>query len=292
MPSFLSTPAFTSRRLSALALALCIAVLLFQQGARALPQATDALRFFNNFFVTGGYVVGGVGLWNTGSGTINMSQPDARHDCRAGRCRRAGGLSLLAGRDLRESRCRRHSRDRPTFNGVAAEHPRWDLPPPRGRRWTTACPLNGGSGNRSTRSEPMSSGFWTWTRSGRRVVNKEGGYPVSLPNNGTARTLGASLVVIYRHSEPGDAAERHRAVRRHVREAAAATLRQRIEGFYDAASVTGRITYIAGSAQSNLNEILRIDTDGDPATVPAGTASLFDGASGNAWDNVTRQTAP
>ena len=48
------------------------AILLFQQGARALPQPTDALKFFNNVFVTGGYVVAGVGLWDTGSGTIDM----------------------------------------------------------------------------------------------------------------------------------------------------------------------------------------------------------------------------
>ena len=44
-------------------LALFVAILQFQQGARALPLPTDALKFFNNFFVTGDYVVGGVGLW-------------------------------------------------------------------------------------------------------------------------------------------------------------------------------------------------------------------------------------
>jgi hypothetical protein len=45
-----------------------------QQGARAVALPTDALRFFNNFFVTGDYVVGGVGMWNSGSGTINTSE--------------------------------------------------------------------------------------------------------------------------------------------------------------------------------------------------------------------------
>ena len=69
------------------------------------------------------------------------------------------------------------------------------------------------------------------------------------------------------------------------------TLHQRIEGFYDPANVPGRITYIAGSAQSNLNEMLRIDTDGDPATVPAGTPACSMARLGNAWDTVTRQTA-
>ena len=69
------------------------------------------------------------------------------------------------------------------------------------------------------------------------------------------------------------------------------TLRQRIEGFYDPASVPGQITYIAGSAQSGLGEVLRVDTDGDAATPPVSTSGLFAGAAGSAWDNVTRQTA-
>ncbi len=58
------------------------------------------------------------------------------------------------------------------------------------------------------------------------------------------------------------------------------TLNQRIEGFYDRTqNVPGRITYIAGSAQSGLGERL---------TGPfALQNNLFDGALGDSWDNVS-----
>jgi hypothetical protein len=60
------------------------------------------------------------------------------------------------------------------------------------------------------------------------------------------------------------------------------TLTQRIEGFYDPANVTGRITYIAGSAQSGLGERLT-----GPFSAQNG---LFNGGRGVAWDTVTRTT--
>ena len=60
------------RKWSALFISLFVAILQFQQGGRALPLATDALRYFNTFFITGDVVSGGVGLWNTGEGTINV----------------------------------------------------------------------------------------------------------------------------------------------------------------------------------------------------------------------------
>ena len=155
-----------------------------------------------------------------------------------------------------------------------------------------ACPINGGSGRKVyTFRADVQRFLDVDAQSGRRVVNKAGGYPVSLPNNTTARTLGASLVVIYKHPDPATPLNAIVLYDGTFVKQQPATLRQRIEGFYDPASVPGRITYIAGSAQSNLNEMLRVDTDGDPATVPAGVSGLFSGSSGNAWDTVTRQTA-
>ncbi len=181
-----------------------------------------------------------------------------------------------------------------TFNGVPLnETLAGNLPPtPAGVGTTTACPLNGGSANQVYTFRADVHKFLDVDSSGKRVINKQGGYPVSLPNNGTARTLGASLVMIYRSPSTATPLSAIVLYDGTFVKQQPGTLNQRIEGFYDAASVNGQITYIAGSAQSNLNEILRIDTDGNPATVPAGTASLFDGASGEAWDTVTRQTAP
>ena len=287
-----SIPEFKSRRFAALALALCVAILLFQQGARALPLPTDALKFFNNVFVTGSYVVSGVGLWNTGSGSINMGTPAApMSPAPAGADVLAAYLYWQVVTSADPALVDLHAAS--TFNDKPLGTPLgWDLPVRLGG--TDACLLNGGSGRRVYTFRADVQRFLDVDQSGRRVINKSGGYPVSLPNNATTRTLGASLVMIYRHPNPTPEMAMNAVVLydgTFVKQQPG-TLRQRIEGFYDPANVPGQITFIAGSAQSNLREVLRIDTDGNPATIPAGTSDLFDGALGNAWDNVTRQTAP
>ena len=103
------------------------------------------------------------------------------------------------------------------------------------------------------------------------------------------RTLGASLVMIYRHPDPATPLNAIVIYDGTFVKQQPVTLSQRIEGFYDPANVPGQITYIAGSAQSSLGEVLSVDTDGDAATRPVSTPNLFDGAVGSAWDNVTHR---
>src|SRR5437870_8975122 len=71
-----STYAAGLLRRSAAPFALGFVMLFAQSGGHA--QAADALNFFKNYFITGDYVVGGVGLRGTGvngfaTGTINMT---------------------------------------------------------------------------------------------------------------------------------------------------------------------------------------------------------------------------
>jgi hypothetical protein len=286
-------PAVRSRSLSAFAFAICLALLVFQQGARALPQPTDALRFFNNFFLTGGYVAAGVGLWNTGSGTIDMSHPPAPLTAAP------DGADVLATylywqvvTSVDPDVIDIHGAA--TFNGrPLGTHDESDLVPTTvGLGGTAACLLNGGGGGRKVytfRADVQK--FLDTDVSGKRVINKTGGYPVSLPNDSTARTLGATLVMVYRNPDPATPLNAIVFYDGTFVKQQPQTLNQRIEGFYDPASVPGQITYIAGSAQSGLGEVLQIDTDGDPVTPPTSTANLFNAALGEAWDTVTRQTA-
>ena len=284
---------FRSRRLSTFVFAVFMAVLLVQQGARALPQSSDALKFYNNFFVTGGYVVGGVGLWNDGSGSIDMSNPAPPMTAAP------NGAEVLAAflywqvvTSANPAVVDIHTDA--TFSGSPLGTPLdWDLPPTTvGLGGTDACPLNGTSGQKVyTFRADVQRFLDVDVQSGRRVINKQGGYHVRLPSNRTTRTLGASLVVIYRHPNPATPLNAIVLYDGTFVKQQPGTLRQRIEGFYDPASVPGQLTYIAGSAQSNLREVLRVDTDGDPVTPPVSTSDLFAGASGTAWDNVTRQTA-
>jgi hypothetical protein len=282
-----------SRQLSALASVVCVAVLLFQEGARAVPQPSDALRFFNNVFVTGGYVVGGVGLWNSGTGTIDMSNPAApMTPAPAGAEVLAAYLYWQVVASVDPDVVNIHAAS--TFNGSPLGIPLdGDLPPTTvGLGGTEACPLNGGNPRKVyTFRADVQRFLDVDVQSGRRVVNKPGGYPVALPNTSTARTLGASLVMIYRHPDPATPLKAIVMYDGTFVKQQPGTLNQRIEGFYDAASVPGQITYIAGSAQPNLREVLRVDTDGNPATIPSGTSDLFRAAAGDSWDNVTRQTA-
>ena len=264
---------------------LCILLLLSQQSGRALPLATDGLKFFNNFFVTGDVVVGGVGTWSTGSGTIHMGTP-APPMSAAPEGAEALAAFLYWQVVTSANPTTVDVNAGATFNGLPLDTPLGTqlLPTTQGVAvGTQACQLNGGSSKRvhTFRSDVLRF-LDVDTATGRRVINKVDGYPVVFANNGTTRTLGASLVVIYRHPDPAWPLSAIVISDGSFVKQQSATLHQRIEGFYDPKSVQGQITYVAGSAQSNLGERL---------TGPfASRNGLFSGSSGNAWDNVTVTT--
>ena len=64
-------------------LAAAVAALAVQYGTTGVVDArqpTPPLQFFKNYFVTGDYVVGGVGVNGNGKGTINISGVPADSD--------------------------------------------------------------------------------------------------------------------------------------------------------------------------------------------------------------------
>jgi len=263
---------------SAFLIILFVAILQFQQGGRALPLATDALRYFNTFFITGDVVSGGTGLWNTGQGTINVGAAPAGAEPLGAflywQVVTSANPSIV---DVNAGA---------TFNDVPLNVPLGTQLQPTERGvelGTQACPLNGGASRRvHTFRADVLSFLDSDPATGLRIINKVGGYPIAFPTGG--RVLGASLVVLYRSPDP---AARLNAIViydgtfvKHQ----SATLRQRIEGFYDPANVPGRLTYIGGGAQGSL---------GDTLTGPFATINnLFNASAGSAWDNVGRTTNP
>ncbi len=263
---------------SAFFVCLLVAILQFQQGSHALPLTTDALRYFNSFFITGDVVSGGVGLWDTGEGTINVGAAPAGAeplgaflywqvvtsadptlvDVNAGAEFNGVPLNVPLGTQLK-----------PTANGLLG-------------LGTQACSANGGPSSRvHTFRFDVLSFLDTDLVTGLRVINKAGGYPIDFPGGG-GHVLGASLVVLYRSPDPAAKLNAIVIYDGTFVKQPSVTLRQRIEGFYDPASVPGQITYIGGGAQANL---------GDTLTGPfAATNNLFSGSSGSAWDNVSRTT--
>ena len=267
----------TGGKWSAFFVCLLVAILQFQQGSHALPLATDALRYFNSFFITGDVVSGGVGLWDSGEGTINVGAAPAGAE--------ALGAFLYWQVVTSANPTIVDVNAGAEFNGVPLNVPLGTQLQPTAKGLelgTQACSAYGGVGSQvHTFRADVLSFLDSDLTTGLRVINKEGGYPIAFPGGG-GHVLGASLVVLYRSPDPAAKLSAIVIYDGTFVKQPSVTLMQRIEGFYDPANVAGQITYIGGSAQASL---------GDTLTGPfAAINNLFSGSSGSAWDNVSRTT--
>ncbi|MEQ1573768.1 MAG: Ig-like domain-containing protein [Vicinamibacterales bacterium] len=245
------------------------------------------LKFFKNYFVTGDYAVAGVGMDLAGtnglvSGVVNISGvPDGSEALAAFLYWQvvsptgadSGSLTAKFNHQLLST---------PASLPTPTEGPFAVVGNPLG---TESCPLTGGGpGNRvyAYRADVLR---FLDVVNGRHRIN--GNYTVELPDGGNSlqmpRAIGASLVVIYR--SPDMAAPLNAIViyDGNYTKQASQTMTQTIKGFYDPAPVAGKITHIAGSAQSLLSERLRV-----PGSV---VDNGFRSAQGPSWDNLTLVTA-
>ena len=235
---------------SAFVLALCSAVLLVPAGRARAPTAVGCVEVLQQRLRDRRLRRGRRRPVEHGQ-RHHRHGPSCRADeRRAGRRRRAGGVSLLAGRDIGRSRMlstftrRRRSTVRRWATPLG-----WDLPPTTGGLGGTgACQLNGGSGQQ---------GLYLPRR--RPAVSRRG-RPERAACHQQARRL-SRLVAEQRHGQnawrqsghdlpasgPGDAAERNRDLRRHVREASARHPPSAVEGFYDSATRPDRSPTLPGA---------------------------------------------
>ena len=240
-------------------------VLLFAQ--RGLAQ-DDALNFFKNYFITGDYQVGGVGLSGTGAdgiatGTIHFDQ-DHGNDVPEGveilaaflywqvvSSENEGPESGIAGA---------------TFNGFPLSTPDGPLAKVLDPGGTAPCWSSGGGTGQSGGSKrtytyraDVLRFFDVDPVTGRHIVD---GYSVQAPDsgngNGVPNALGASLVVIYRDPQaPLNAVVMYDGG--YTLDNSTPMMSQAIEGFYDAADTDGKMTHIVGSGQANKAERLLVD---------------------------------
>jgi len=245
------------RRIIPAGLAL-LPVLLFAQTAQADSQ--NPLKFFKNYFLTGGYAVGGVGLAGQGqngiaTGTISITGvPDGAEVLAAFLYAQvvsdAGGDAAGAG---------------VTFNGVPLSIPSGTfgvIGDPNGATpcWSGGGGTGSGGGVKRTfslrydvlRMLPKGPG-------GQAMAN--GNHTVQLPDlgnsNSTPLALGASLVLFYRlPTMPLSAFVIYDGST--AMDNSTHGISQEIKGFYDPAGVPGLLTHIAGSAQANKSEKLTI----------------------------------
>jgi len=238
--------------------------------------AGDSLHFKNNWFLTGDYVVGGVGVRGTGvngfaTGVIPIAGVPAHADIIA---------AYLYWETLGNS---------PNGTGQNAT-----FMPPRGQAsaivgtslGTAASPCWQPFLNNITVYRADVLQYFPRDLDGRQLVN--GNHVVTLADSGDILTApsteGASLVIVWRL--PGMP---YKAI---VLYDGAFTLgpanqnfSQTIVGFYQASSVSpqAKITHIVGDGQAprNLNEVLF------NGTILPGGFNVFTGAQGPLWDNPT-----
>jgi hypothetical protein len=270
-------------------------------------QATDDLKFFKNFFVTGDYYVAGVGLRDRGvggfsSGSINIPADNPLTPAREGVPRGADMLAAYLYWQV-------VSRTGPAEGGLGVKFRGYDLtlpddltttgvvdPKPFGKilafEGIANC-ANPGGGNGDNGSSRKT---YTYRMDVLRFFDVEGPGPfagktaivgshqVRLPDvggqgNQTPIALGASLVLVFRDpTQPlnaivinDDGVTVGNAQR---------TLNQLITGFYQPSAVPdAKISYIVGSADPAKN---------DRVSFPGGSvANAFSASAGASWDNRT-----
>jgi len=270
--------------LVAVAGAFCLHVFVVAQSAPVAAPA-NALKFFKNFFVTGDYVVGGVGLRGTGgadglaTGQITMPAVPSGVDVLAAflyweTVQTPNGASGSAGA---------------LFNG----HPIGAIALALNPAGTAPCWSSGGGTGAPSGAHKLVVYRADVLRflpidaaTGKHLVT--GTQEVKLPDAGSGNsvpsTAGASLVVVYR-----DPTQPLRAIviydGGYTMDQSTQQMSQTIAGFYQAATPAAKMTHIVGDGQPNFSERLLFNG------TQLGPLNPFVGALGPAadpaWDNVT-----
>ncbi len=264
-----------------LLLAVAIGALVMCPGAVGTSAQADALGFFKNYFLTGDYVVGGIGLNTTGQGQIAISgvptNPDT--DIVAAYLYWQVVASNTAGLDAGAAGV--------TFRG----YPLSGVEGVHGKQLGTGSPTcsasGGGTGgangaklNYTYRADVLR--YFDVAPSapagnGKTVVN--GLHSVTVPTSNGIEPLGASLVVVYR-----DPALSLSAIvlydGGYTMNQANESMSQTLKGFYQSSGESAKLTHIVGSGQANKPEILYYNG-------AAIAANPFTSALGGQWDNPT-----
>ncbi len=248
--------------------------------ARPGQARDDALSFFKNYFITGGYQVAGIGLSGQGVNGIAQGMITINGVPEGAELVAAFLYAQVVSADGPEA-----GAAGVTFHGVPLSTPEGSFGVIGDPAGATPCWSSGGGTGQAGGTKRTYSYRYDVLRflpvvNGRQQAN--GDHPVGLPDlgnsNATPIALGASLVLIYRDPDmPLSAFVIYDGS--WAMDNATQGMTQTIEGFYDPAPVAGEITHIVGSGQANKSENLRVN----------GTTVInpFQGFEGEAWDNVT-----
>ncbi len=280
--------------LAMFAIVVSIFLLSFAPLAMAQNSYPDAMNFFKNYFVTGDYVAGGVGLRGTGvngwaTGNIYF---DAAHQNQVPQ-----DAVVVAAFLYWEAI---ESTDQPsTMNGYFQGYPIVGVAVPAASNSpegpnTPPCWSSGGGTGSSNGSKHLR--VYRADVAPYLVINGVYGintpastpYQVKLQDSGsngagTPLTEGASLVIVYRSLSAGTFKSVVIYNGAWTMNNAFPYMSQTIQGFYEAQAGTAKITHIVGDGQVNFGENVTVADGTDSQTTP----NPFYGAQGYSWDNTT-----
>jgi len=258
-----------------------------------LAQTSSQLTLSNNYFVTGDYIVGGVGLRGLGvngfaTGTINI--PDTAQPNPSNVPAGADIVAAFLYWETVEKTQSAFAGQQGSFNGYPITGSILGNPNAPTSWSSGGCSgsSNGATTMRVYRADVRP--FLNLDSNGNPQGN--GSYQVSLADSGSngggvPLTLGASLVIIYHVESPtvplssivlydGVLAPSN----------ASSTISQPIVGFYQAAaSPVAKITHIVGNGQQNKSESVFLNAVNLPSLY--GALPPFPGIYNGSWDNPT-----
>jgi hypothetical protein len=279
---------------------IALGLVLVTLGASA--QSGPPLNFGNNYFVTGDYVVAGVGLRGlgvNGFATRQFTMPDANSVPAAGVPAGADIVAALLYWETVESSQTQFAGQngffRPVFSGGPATgyaitgavlgNPNAPV------SWSSGGCSGGSQGSKTMRTYSADvRAYLPQDSKGNILAN--GTYELRLPDSGsngagTPLTLGASLVIVYRVLAPGlplnsvviyDGA--------FAPSNSSSNMSQTLQGFYQAgAGPISKLTHIVGNGQSNKFETVSLNGVNLPSLY--GNLPPFPGFYNGSWDNPT-----
>jgi X-X-X-Leu-X-X-Gly heptad repeat protein len=265
-------------------------------------QQTTPLNFENNYFVTGDYVVTGVGLRGlgvNGFATQQFTMPDANSVPAAGVPQGADVVAAFLYWETVESSQTAFAGQSGFFRPIFAGGPATGYPitgvvlgnPNAPVSWSSGGCSGSSQGSKTMRTYAADvSPFLPQDSQGNILAN--GRYEVRLADSGgngggAPLTLGASLIIIYRAITPSfpltsvviyDGA--------FAPANGSSTMSLAMQGFYQAAAgPISKLTHIVGNGQSNKYETVSLDGVNLPSRY--GSLPPFPGYYNGSWDNPT-----
>jgi X-X-X-Leu-X-X-Gly heptad repeat protein len=282
--------------------AITLGLLILGFAQSGLAQQTTPLNFENNYFVTGDYVVAGVGLRGlgvNGFASRQFTMPDANSVPATGVPQGADIVAAFLYWETVEGSQTGFAGQNGFFRPVFAGGPASGYPitgvvlgnPNAPVSWSSGGCSGSSQGSKTMRTYAVDvSRFLPQDAQGNILAN--GTYEVRLADSGsngggTPLTLGASLIIIYRAITPSlpltsvviyDGA--------FAPANGSSTMSQTMQGFYQAAAgPISKLTHIVGNGQSNKFETVSLDGVNLPSRY--GNLPPFPGFYNGSWDDPT-----